>query len=68
MRTSIFALTLLSIIRQHSPQQPATQPATRAGRVPTTQYRYPVDPDSRPREGVPQGRSRGPDDLQEQDF
>jgi enterochelin esterase family protein len=43
-------------------QQPATQPATRAarGRGPTTRYSYPVDPDSRPQDGVPKGTLEGP--------
>src|SRR6266478_9430238 len=63
MRYSMAALLCFMLISTAlARQQPATQPATRAGRArgPTTQYTYPVDPDSRPQEGVPKGTLEGP--------
>jgi len=60
MRYSAAAVLCLTVVSATLAQQPATQPAARGGRGPTTQYTYPVDPDSRPQEGVPKGTLEGP--------
>src|SRR5947209_7367695 len=62
MHKTLIVLILVFIASTAFAQQPATQPAARAarGRGPTTRYTYPVDPDSRPQEGVPKGTLEGP--------
>jgi enterochelin esterase-like enzyme len=59
--TILVCMTLLlaSTTFAQQPAEPAPRPA-RGGRGPAVNYNYPVDPDSRPQEGVPKGKLEGP--------